>query len=190
MYKTTGTDAGLDVVIGLIPMGHHPNVCVHKEKRKVLLVDGNKGGGAIHKTSVNCPTGLGDDVQFPLPFFVFGQKIRSQQVICKNLTLVTPLHLLLFGCKLVQVVSDGGTFIRLDGWINLQMDPQTVANLLSIRPALDQLILRVSDEPERATEYARHPLVQLITRLCYSQAAEYPQSPGLPVSSLEFLKII
>lgn len=56
----------------------------------------------IHKTSVNCSN---MEQKFPYPFFVFGEKIRTRAVSCKQMSMVTPIHLLLFGSKKVDYVS-------------------------------------------------------------------------------------
>lgn len=93
------------------------------------------------------------------------------------MTLVTPLHLILFGAKRVQVITDGGLAIRLDGWINLQIDPEAVAKMLVVRSALDDVIAHLSSEPESVLDYSQTSLIRLITRLCEFHAAEYPHSP-------------
>lgn len=59
-------------MVALLVMGHYPNICYHKEKRKVLTTDSR--AALIHKTSVNC-TNL--PAKFPSPFFVFGEKVRG-----------------------------------------------------------------------------------------------------------------
>lgn len=51
-------------------MGLYPNVCYHKEKRKVLTTEGK--AALVHKSSVNCSN---MPVKFPSPFFVFGEKV-------------------------------------------------------------------------------------------------------------------
>lgn len=53
----------------------------------------------IHKTSVNCSN---FEQNFPYPFFVFGEKIRTRAVSCKQMSMVTPIHLLLFGSRKVH----------------------------------------------------------------------------------------
>ena len=60
-------------------MGLYPNVCYHKEKRKVLTTEGK--AALVSKSSVNCSNRA---VKFPSPFFVFGEKVRV-------LTLAFPL---------------------------------------------------------------------------------------------------
>lgn len=51
-------------------MGLYPNVCYHKEKRKVLTTESR--AALVHKSSVNCTN---KDIKFPSPFFVFGEKV-------------------------------------------------------------------------------------------------------------------
>jgi ATP-dependent RNA helicase A len=178
----------LDVVIGLIGIGHYPNICVHREKRKVQMADARSGPSLIHKSSVNCPDS--DEIEFPLPYFVFSEKIRAGAVVCKNVTLVTPIHLILFGSKRIQMIPEasGMDIIRLDGWINFQINPQTVANILSLKPALDETIARLSADPESIIDYFRSPVVKLIMRLCDFHAAEYPSSPACQVLSWSFFQ--
>jgi len=86
----------LDLVTALLCIGLYPNVCFHKEKRKVLTTDSK--AALIHKISVNCSN---LQVTFPYPFFVFGEKIRTRAVSCKQMSMVTPIQLLLFGSRKV-----------------------------------------------------------------------------------------
>lgn len=37
MYNFYGPDPKLDTVVALLTIGHYPNVCYHKEKRKVCV---------------------------------------------------------------------------------------------------------------------------------------------------------
>ena len=60
----------VEQVTGLLAMGLYPNVCYHKEKRKVLTTEGK--AALVHKSSVNCSN---MPVKFPSPFFVFGEKV-------------------------------------------------------------------------------------------------------------------
>ena len=57
-------------IISLLSMGLYPNVCFHKEKRKVLTLESK--AALVHKSSVNCSN---QEINFPSPFFVFGEKV-------------------------------------------------------------------------------------------------------------------
>uniref|UniRef100_A0A1B6BXD9 RNA helicase n=1 Tax=Clastoptera arizonana TaxID=38151 RepID=A0A1B6BXD9_9HEMI len=160
VYDFIGPDQKLDIVIALMCMGYYPNVCYHKEKRKVLTTESK--AALIHKTSVNCSN---IEQNFPSPFFVFGEKIRTRAVSCKQMTMVTPIHLLLFGSRKVEYV-DG--VIRLDNWINLQMSPKSAAMILALRPALESLIVRASKDPEQISTPSPtdEKVIRVIKLLC------------------------
>ena len=59
-------------VVALLCLGLYPNVCVHREKRKVLTTEGK--AALIHKSSVNRSN---REQTFPSPFFVFGEKVSG-----------------------------------------------------------------------------------------------------------------
>lgn len=134
----------LDTITALLCMGLYPNVCYHKEKRKVLTTESK--AALIHKTSVNCSN---FEQHFPYPFFVFGEKIRTRAVSCKQMTMVSPLHLLLFGSRKVEYIDN---MIRLDNWVNLDMNPEHAASIVALRPALESLVVKASKDPETILE--------------------------------------
>ena len=57
---------------------------MHKEKRKVLTTEAR--AALIHKSSVNCSR---EALLYPIPFFVFNEKIRTRAVSCKTMTMVS-----------------------------------------------------------------------------------------------------
>ena len=63
-------------VIALLCFGLYPNICIHKEKRKVLTTEGK--AALIHKSSVNCSN---REQTFPSPLFVFGEKVRTYSMV-------------------------------------------------------------------------------------------------------------
>ncbi|KAM6456525.1 ATP-dependent RNA helicase A isoform 2-T3 [Liasis olivaceus] len=142
MFNNTAPDNSLDVVISLLAFGLYPNVCFHKEKRKILTTEGRNA--LIHKSSVNCPFSS-QDMKYPSPFFVFGEKIRTRAISAKAMTLVSPLQLLLFGSK--KVLSDG-EIITLDDWLKLRMPHNAAACITSLRAAMEALVVEVTKNPE------------------------------------------
>lgn len=42
--------------------------------------------------------------------------------------------------------------VRLDNWINLKMDPQVASLIVALRPALESLVIRTSQDPEQIME--------------------------------------
>ncbi|XP_012658121.1 ATP-dependent RNA helicase A isoform X2 [Otolemur garnettii] len=141
VFTNTGPDNNLDVVISLLAFGVYPNVCYHKEKRKILTTEGRNA--LIHKSSVNCPFSS-QDMKYPSPFFVFGEKIRTRAISAKGMTLVTPLQLLLFASK--KVLSDGQIML-VDDWIKLQMSHEAAACITALRAAMEALVVEVTKQP-------------------------------------------
>ena len=98
----------------------YPNVCYHKEKRKLLTFDMKPA--LIHKSSVNNSR---DAKTFPSPFFVFGEKLRTRAVAAHQMTMVTGLQLLLLGSRTVvselkktdiSQNSNSKWLVKLDDW--------------------------------------------------------------------------
>ena len=67
-------------------MGLYPNVCYHKEKRKVLTMESR--AALVHKSSVNCSN---KEIKFPSPFFIFGEKVNFYSSTIANLTSPFPI---------------------------------------------------------------------------------------------------
>ncbi|KAK8730414.1 hypothetical protein OTU49_007995 [Cherax quadricarinatus] len=166
-FNFYGPDPKLDLVVGLLTLGHYPNVCAHKEKRKVLTTESK--AALIHKSSVNCSN---QELIFPSPYFVFGEKIRTRAVSCKQMTMVTPIHLMLFGSRRVEAVEG---VVRLDGWINLDLPAELAAKILTLRPSLESLIVRGASNPEGITEpsHQDEQVMNCIRQLCRMNAGRY-----------------
>ena len=155
-----GPDPNLDLVTALLCMGLYPNVCYHKIKRKVLTTESKLA--LIPKSSVNFSN---LEQLFQFPFFVFGEKVKTRAMYCKQLTMVTPIQLLLFGSRKVEYVDK---MVRLDNWINLQIKPELAAAILALRPVLESLVMRVSENPESLTDLSTQDeqVLDMIKQLC------------------------
>ncbi|XP_074763125.1 ATP-dependent RNA helicase A isoform X4 [Athene noctua] len=166
-FNNTGPDSSLDVVISLLAFGVYPNVCYHKEKRKILTTEGHNA--LIHKSSVNCPFSS-QDIKYPSPFFVFGEKIRTRAISAKVMTLVSPLQLLLFASK--KVLSDG-ELILVDDWIKLKMPHNAAACITALRAAVEALVVEVSKDPEiiRQLDPPNERMLNVIRQLSRPSAA-------------------
>ncbi|NXK34018.1 DHX9 helicase, partial [Piprites chloris] len=166
-FNNTGPDNNLDVVISLLAFGVYPNVCYHKEKRKILTTEGHNA--LIHKSSVNCPFSS-QDIKYPSPFFVFGEKIRTRAISAKTMTLVSPLQLLLFASK--KVLSDG-EIILVDDWIKLRMRHRPAACIAALRAAAEGLVVEVSKDPGiiRQLDPAHERMLTVIRQLSRPAAA-------------------
>ncbi|KAK1879247.1 ATP-dependent RNA helicase A [Dissostichus eleginoides] len=131
MFNTVGPDNNLDVVVSLLSFGSYPNVCFHKEKRKILTTEGRNA--LIHKSSVNCPF-TSHDMSYPSPFFVFSEK------------------LLLFACK---KISSDGEVVTLDDWIKLRIPHQVAGGVAALRAALEALVVRSLKTPSTSDTWSR-----------------------------------
>ncbi|XP_032585877.2 dosage compensation regulator isoform X1 [Drosophila mojavensis] len=174
-------DPELDISLALLCLGLYPNICVHKEKRKVLTTESK--AALLHKTSVNCSNLA---VTFPYPFFVFGEKIRTRAVSCKQLSMVSPLQVMIFGCRKIDLAANG--VVRVDNWLNFDIDPEHAAKIGALKPALEDLITIACDNPGNVLKldepYAR--LVRVIRDLCVQNAGDYQlhrESTVLPYMS-------
>lgn len=163
-----GVDPKLEVIVALVAMGTYPNVCMHREKRKVLTTEATPA--LIHKSSVNCSR---EAAKFPIPFFVFGEKIRTKAVSCKHMTMVNPLVLMLFASRKMELLPSG--VVRLDNWINLNIDPRAAAAVAALRPVLEKLVVRISAEPENANApcAAEEKAIQVIRQVVKVNAGRH-----------------
>ena len=59
-------------IAALLCVGLYPNVCFHKEKRRLLTSEGK--AALIHKSSVNL---INKEPRFSSPYFVFGEKVLT-----------------------------------------------------------------------------------------------------------------
>ncbi|XP_035771825.1 ATP-dependent RNA helicase A [Neolamprologus brichardi] len=167
MFNTVGPDNNLDVVVSLLTFGSYPNVCYHKEKRKILTTEGRNA--LIHKSSVNCPFSSHDMI-YPSPFFVFGEKIRTRAISAKGMTLVSPLQLLLFACK---KVTSNGELVELDDWIKLTIAHEVAGSILALRAALEAVVVEVTKDPEyiRQMDQTNERLLNVIRHVSKPSAA-------------------
>ncbi|XP_069794295.1 ATP-dependent RNA helicase A isoform X3 [Narcine bancroftii] len=167
VFNNTGPDNNLDVVISLLCFGLYPNVCYHKEKRKILTTEGRNA--LIHKSSVNCPFS-NQDSKYPSPFFVFGEKIRTRAVSAKAMTLVSSLQLLFYGSK---KITGNGEIILMDDWIKLKMSHYVAAEIVALRAGMEALVVEVAKDPEfiRQLDPTHERLLNVIRQISKPSAA-------------------
>jgi len=169
-FNYSGPDESLDMVTAILCIGLYPNFCMHKEKRKVFTTEGK--AALIHKSSVNCTN---REVTFHSPFFVFGEKIRTRAVSCKQMTMVYPVQMLLLSdCS---VTAENG-IITLDDWISLKMPFNQAASIVALRTVLEEMIVNAANNPESvlfpSENYGR--LGALVRSLCRSNAGRFVES--------------
>ena len=141
-FDPNNSDHRLDVITSLLAYALYPNVCYHTSKRKLLTCDGKQA--LIHKNSVNCAREIST---FPSPFFVFGEKIKTRAVSAKQMTMVTPLQLLLLASDKIETVPNESHMICLDDWINLKIEREVASIIVSMRSAMDSVLAQCTLDP-------------------------------------------
>ena len=121
------------------------------DKRKLLTYDGKQC--LIHKMSVNCGREI---LAFPSPFFIFGEKIKTRAISAKQMTMVTPLQLLLFASEKVETVPEDPSLICMDGWIYLKVDRRVASTIVALRSAIDSVLMNFTINPDQITQRPAH----------------------------------
>lgn len=194
-----------DYVAAMLTNGLYPNIAYHVEKRKLLTAEGKCA--LVHKGSVNCIK----NPSFAFPLFAFTEKvhffvrsrffqqsifsiayfslveqIRTQAISCKTLTMITPIQLLLFGCRRgiwkpksndtegarsdkrgVTSMEEEGV-VLLDDWLPFRMRYSTAARIFALRPALEALLVRVCLRPDCLEDLSPedNSVIELTKELC------------------------
>ncbi|KAI6231623.1 RNA helicase [Aphelenchoides besseyi] len=160
-----GSDSRIDLLLGLLVYAFYPNVCyVSNKKRKLFTLE--QASALMSKMSVCFPLHQSQTIDFVSPLLVFTEKIRTNVISAKQLSMITPLHMLLFGSRRVECV--GPTTVRLDDMIVLEMNPEDAVKLCALRPCLESAIVRYTTEPsalERSSAVDLE-LEELVRLLC------------------------
>ena len=86
---------------------------------------------------------------------------------------VTPMHLMLFASRKIELLPSG--LVRLDNWINLELDPRAAAAVAALRPSLEALVSRCAAEPENFADpgHLQDRTIQVGER-CSTRTSSYP----------------
>ncbi|XP_050425485.1 dosage compensation regulator-like [Adelges cooleyi] len=171
-HDTAEDSPDLDLLPAILTAGFYPNVCCHDFGRVVNLKD--KLTACIHRSSVNCEQNK--KTQFPSPFFVFADRLQTGALFCMQMTMVTPIHLLLFGAVKIEYTDD---CVVLDDWIRLDMDVKSAAAIVALRPIIEEIMVRAVEQPEcilRRTE-ADRGFIQILRDLCNFNAGTHDMPP-------------
>ncbi|EDV27428.1 uncharacterized protein TRIADDRAFT_20896 [Trichoplax adhaerens] len=137
IYEAKMSILSLLQICALLCIGFYPNVCVYNKNNKLRM--NNEQFAQIHTSSINynCKS-------FPYPFFTYSEKIHAEVIYLKHLTVISPLHLLLFGCQRITWKDD---LVLLDDWIALRMPREVACMIISIRQILEMLAIRTASSP-------------------------------------------
>ncbi|PIO63300.1 hypothetical protein TELCIR_15103, partial [Teladorsagia circumcincta] len=136
-------ESDYDLLLSLLIAAYYPNICYYRGKRKVFTLE--QASALVSKSSVLTPF-HGDNFELPSPLIVFTEKIRTRVISCNQLSVISGVQLLLFGCRKVE--SIGQDLVRLDDMITLKMDVSVAASIVALRPCIEAMLVRSCINPE------------------------------------------
>uniref|UniRef100_A0A158P5Q9 RNA helicase n=1 Tax=Angiostrongylus cantonensis TaxID=6313 RepID=A0A158P5Q9_ANGCA len=140
------------------------NFVMHFYLSKVYTLE--QASALVSKSSVLTPF-QGDNFELPSPLIVFSEKVgptflnrdfflllllaplqglRTRVISCKQLSVISGVQLLLFGCRKIECV--GKDLIRMDDMITLKMDVSVAASIVALRPCIEAMLVRSCLNPE------------------------------------------
>ncbi|VDO94441.1 unnamed protein product [Heligmosomoides polygyrus] len=146
-------ESDYDLLLSLLIAAYYPNICYYRGKRKVYTLE--QASALVSKSSVLTPF-QGDNFELPSPLIVFSEKLRTRVISCNQLSVISGIQLLMFGCRKVECV--GENLVRLDDMITLKIDVSVAASIVALRPCIEAMLVRTCLNPESlmtATEQDR-----------------------------------
>ncbi|KAJ1362716.1 hypothetical protein KIN20_022375 [Parelaphostrongylus tenuis] len=137
------SESDYDLLLSLLIAAYYPNICYYRGKRKVYTLE--QASALVSKTSVLTPF-QGDSFDLPSPLMVFSEKLRTRVISCKQLSVISGVQLLLFGCRKIECI--GPNLIRLDDMVTLKMDLSVAASIVALRPCIEAMLVRTCMNPE------------------------------------------
>ncbi|VDM53399.1 unnamed protein product [Angiostrongylus costaricensis] len=141
----SASESDYDLLLSLLIAAYYPNICYYRGKRKVLVYTLEQASALVSKSSVLTPF-QGDNFELPSPLIVFSEKLRTRVISCKQLSVISGVQLLLFGCRKIECV--GKDLIRMDDMITLKMDVSVAASIVALRPCIEAMLVRSCLNPE------------------------------------------
>ncbi|VDL74592.1 unnamed protein product [Nippostrongylus brasiliensis] len=136
-------ESDYDLLLSLLISAYYPNICYYRGKRKVYTLE--QASALVSKSSVLTPF-HGDNFELPSPLIVFSEKLRTRVISCNQLSVISGVQLLMFGCRKVECI--GEDLIRLDDMITLKMDVSIAASIVALRPCIEAMLVRSCMNPE------------------------------------------
>ncbi|EEC67151.1 hypothetical protein OsI_33998 [Oryza sativa Indica Group] len=139
-YNYYGKD--LEMVCAVLCAGLYPNVvqCKRRGKRTAFYTK-DVGKVDIHPSSVNA--GIH---QFPLPYLVYSEKVKTASIYVRDSTNISDYALLLFGGSLSESKTGEGIEM-LGGYLHFSAPRRIIELIQRLRGELDKLLQRKIEEP-------------------------------------------
>jgi ATP-dependent RNA helicase DHX36 len=130
------------MVCAVLCAGLYPNVvqCKRRGKRTAFYTK-DVGKVDIHPSSVNA--GIH---QFPLPYLVYSEKVKTASIYVRDSTNISDYALLLFGGSLSESKTGEGIEM-LGGYLHFSAPRRIIELIQRLRGELDKLLQRKIEEP-------------------------------------------
>ncbi|KAL7079809.1 hypothetical protein ACQ4LE_000922 [Meloidogyne hapla] len=190
-----GPDPNLDVFLSMLVAAYYPNVCYIRDRRRVYTLE--QAVALLSNMSVCVPFNRGEQADFASPLFMFSEKVkqtnenceisrqsfvnefaalslqfqlRTNCISCKQVSMISPLQLLLFGSRKVEAI--GADKVRLDNMIPLTLSAKMAAKIVALRPCIEALVVRSCMHPEQLSDQPKQDkiLTALIRELSSDRA--------------------
>ncbi|XP_041024163.1 DExH-box ATP-dependent RNA helicase DExH1 isoform X1 [Juglans microcarpa x Juglans regia] len=132
----------LEMVCAILCAGLYPNVvqCKRRGKRTAFYTK-EVGKVDIHPASVNAGVH-----QFPLPYMVYSEKVKTTGIYVRDSTNISDYALLLFGGNLIPSKTGEGIEM-LGGYLHFSASKSVLELIRKLRGELDKLLNKKIEEP-------------------------------------------
>uniref|UniRef100_A0A0K0EEY3 RNA helicase n=1 Tax=Strongyloides stercoralis TaxID=6248 RepID=A0A0K0EEY3_STRER len=161
------SSAQMHVVLSLLVKSFYPNIAIQTKRRSFVDMEGCKV--SLNKTSVLAYDK--NNYENRSPFIIYSQKIISKYTMFKECSVISPLQLLLFGCK--NVIYKGRNEIILDDTFKFNINPKFGQMVIYLKIIIDDLLQSLCakgnlSEKELAIKHYIRNLVERILTMAYT----------------------
>ncbi|GAB4834074.1 hypothetical protein Ancab_032327 [Ancistrocladus abbreviatus] len=158
----------LEMVCAVLCAGLYPNVvqCKRRGKRTAFFTK-EVGKVDMHPGSVNYGVPL-----FPLPYMVYGEKVKTSSIYIRDSSNISDYALLLFGGNLLAS-KPGEGIEMLGGYLHFSASRSVLELIKKLRGELDKLLNRKIEEPGLDISLEGKGVVAAAIELLHSQDVIY-----------------
>ncbi|KAF5473948.1 hypothetical protein F2P56_005894 [Juglans regia] len=158
----------LEMVCAILCAGLYPNVvqCKRRGKRTAFYTK-EVGKVDIHPASVNAGVH-----QFPLPYMVYSEKVKTTGIYVRDSTNISDYALLLFGGNLIPSKTGEGIEM-LGGYLHFSASKSVLELIRKLRGELDKLLNKKIEEPGFDISMEGKGVVAAAVELLHSHNVRY-----------------
>ncbi|KMZ65249.1 hypothetical protein ZOSMA_32G00330 [Zostera marina] len=163
------------IIKSIVCVGLYPNVAATNDgiigsaliSNKISISDPSVNGRSFWwdgKREVNVhPSSVSFNLKKPrYPFMVFLEKVETSKIFLRDITIVSPYSILLFGGS-ISVQHQAG-IVTIDGWLKITAPAQIAVLFKELRATLDAVLKELIRKPEIST-VVKNEVVQSIVQL-------------------------